>query len=603
MKNYIKKIGFLFLSLTLLLGACETEESLTITTPDAEFVLETPGISNIFLNFATPDNPAFTITWKDEVSNSTNFTVEMSTDVDFTNPVVLGSTDKNNFSMTVIQFNDVLKSLGITSYEQVAVYFRVDNGSQKSNPILFQITTYAVAVPEITSPDNTFSATLSDVDPEAVAMTIEFNDPEVGANNTATINYEVQMALAGTSFAQVYSLGTTTSKSIDVTHGAANDFVLTAGINPGDAGSFDLRVIATVNNGSGDLVRTSDATTISITPYDVALAPILYVVGAGAVDAGWDWATPVELVLQGKKYSGNITLTPNNGGNFRFFTVRDDWGSGQNYTYYADRGYTFDSNLTDAMDGDNNFLFTGTEGQYFIEIDTEAETITLGPPVIGPNCNFDQLWLVGAGVVGTGWDWANPAKVTCTGTGVYEGNINLTNGAFRFFTVRDDWGSGRNFPFYANDGYTIDSDLIDAIDGDNNFEFTGTPGEYGLTIDTVNKTITLGAMISLCDNDQLWAVGAATPGGWDWANPTQIPCTGFNEYSGQITLTNETFRFFSVRDDWGSGINYPFYVNEGYTIDSNFEDALDGDNNFRFIGTPGTYTITINTFNKTITLQ
>ena len=110
-------------------------------------------------------------------------------------------------------------------------------------------------------------------------------------------------------------------------------------------------------------------------------------------------------------------------------------------------------------------------------------------------------------------------------------------------------------------------------------------------------------MISLCDNDQLWAVGAATPGGWDWANPTQIPCTGFNEYSGQITLTNEAFRFFSVRDDWGSGINYPFYVNEGYTIDSNFEDALDGDNNFRFIGTPGTYTITINTFNKTITLQ
>ena len=110
MKNYIKKIGFLFLSLTLLLGACETEESLTITTPDAEFVLETPGISNIFLNFATPDNPAFTITWKDEVSNSTNFTVEMSTDVDFTSPVVLGSTDKNNFSMTVMQFNDVLKS-------------------------------------------------------------------------------------------------------------------------------------------------------------------------------------------------------------------------------------------------------------------------------------------------------------------------------------------------------------------------------------------------------------------------------------------------------------------------------------------------------------
>ena len=583
MKNIFKKISYLFLSLTLLLGACDVEESLTITSPEAEFVLETPGISNIFLNFATPDNPAFTITWNDELSSGSTYTVEMATDIDFTSPVVLGTTDKDNFSMTVMQFNDVLKSLGITSYEKVPVYFRVSNGTQTSNPILFQVTTYAVAVPEITSPDNTFAATLSDVDPEAVAMTIEFNDPEVGANNTATINYEVQMALAGTSFAQVYSLGTTTSNSLDVTHGAVNDFVLTAGVAPATAGDFDLRVVATVNNGSGDLVRTSDATTISITPYDVALPTSLFVVGAGALDAGWSWDSPVELVLQGKKYSGNITLTPNNGGNFRFFTVRDDWGSGQNYTYYADRGYTFDSNLTDAMDGDNNFLFTGTEGQYFIEIDTEAETITLGPPVIGPNCNFDQLWVVGAGAADAGWDWTTPVKLSCTGTGVYEGNINLINDAFRFFTTRDDWGSGRNYPFYANDGYTIDSELVDAMDNDNNFRFTGTPGEYGITIDTVNKTITLGALISLCDNDQLWAVGAATPGGWDWTNPTQISCTGFNQYSGQITLTNETFRFFTTRDDWGSGQNYPFYVSEGFTIDSDFEDALDGDNNFRFI--------------------
>lgn len=603
MKNIFKKISYLFLSLTLLLGACETEETIVITSPDAEFVLETPGISNIFLNFATPDNPAFTITWKDEVSSSSSFTIEMSTDVDFTNPVVLGTTDSSNFSMTVMEFNDVLKSLGITSYEPFAVYFRINNGSQISNPIVFQVTTYAVAVPEITSPDNTFSATLSDVDPDAIAMTIEFNDPEVGANNTATINYEVQMALAGTDFAQVYSLGTTTSadgNSVEVTHGAANDFVLTAGINPGDPGSFDLRVVATVNNGSGDLVRTSNATTISITPYDVALAPVLFVVGAGAADAGWNWATPVELVLQGKTYSGNINLVNDA---FRFFTVRDDWGSGQNFPWYSDRGFTIDSNLENAMDGDSNFRFTGTPGEYFIQIDMQNETITLGPPVVGPNCNFDQLWVVGAGAVDAGWDWSTPVKISCTGTGVYQGNINLGNDAFRFFTERDNWGSGRNFPFYFDDGYTIDSRLENANDGDSNFYFNGTPGEYGLTIDTVNKTITLGATISLCDTDQLWAVGAATPGGWDWAAPTEIPCTGAGVFSGQITLTNETFRFFTVRDNWGSGQNYPFYLNAGYTIDSNFEDALDGDNNFRFIGTPGTYTITIDTNNLTITLN
>ena len=63
MKSYFKKISYLFLSLTLLLGACDAEESLNIVTPEAKFVLNSPGISNVFLNFALPSNPDFTIYW------------------------------------------------------------------------------------------------------------------------------------------------------------------------------------------------------------------------------------------------------------------------------------------------------------------------------------------------------------------------------------------------------------------------------------------------------------------------------------------------------------------------------------------------------------
>uniref|UniRef100_UPI003F6A9812 hypothetical protein n=1 Tax=Polaribacter sp. TaxID=1920175 RepID=UPI003F6A9812 len=323
---------------------------------------------------------------------------------------------------------------------------------------------------------------------------------------------------------------------------------------------------------------------------------------AGAVDAGWGWDSPVELVLQGKTWSGNINLSPDNGGNFRFFTDASlTWDSPSfNFPYFSDRNYTIDSNFEDAMDGDNNFLFTGAAGEYFIEIDTQNKVITLGPPVVGPNCNFDQLWVVGAGAVDAGWGWGSPVKISCTGTGKYEGNINLTNDSFRFFTVEGDWGSGRNFPFYGNDGYTIDSRLEDALDGDNNFKFNGTPGEYGLTIDTVAKTITLTDPISFCAFDQLWLVGAATPGGWGWDAPTALPCVGAGLYSGEVTFTNEAFRFFTAEGDWGSGLNFPYYVGEGYTIDGNFEDAMDGDNNFSYIGTPGTVTLTIDTNKKSI---
>ena len=122
----------------------------------------------------------------------------------------------------------------------------------------------------------------------------------------------------------------------------------------------------------------------------------------------------------------------------------------------------------------------------------------------------------------------------------------------------------------------------------------------------MNKTITLGDKISLCDLDQIWGVGAAIVGtGWGWDTPLSLPCTGAGVYSGQIELTNDIFRFFTVKDDWGSGsLTYQYYQDEGYTIDSNFElNANDGDNNFKFIGTPGTYTITVDTVNKTISLN
>lgn len=608
MKTYIKKLSYLFLSLTLLLGACDVEESLTITSPDPAFVLNTPGISTIFLNFELPDNPAFTINWVDEVNAPATYTVEMSTDAEFTNPIALGSTDKNNFSMTVSEFNTVLDNAGVQSFSATAVYMRINTGSALSNVVLFQVSKFAVQVPNITSPNTGDAFTLSDVDPDAVAMTVSWDDPEITTTSTVDVVYQLEVAEAGTNFANVFSLGETQENTLEINHGDLNTYVLDNNGEAGNAKEFDFRIRAIARTAAGDLFRSSAAITLSITPYDVALAPILYVVGAGAVDAGWGWDSPVELVLQGKKWSGNINLSPENGGNFRFFTDASlTWGSPSfNFPYFTDRNYTIDSNFEDAMDGDNNFLFTGTAGEYFMEIDTDSKTITLGPPVVGPNCNYDQLWVVGAGA--NGWNWDNPVQIACTGTGVYEGNIDLKNDAFRFFTdTATQWGSTNfNYPFYEDAGYTIDANFENAGDGDSNFKFVGTPGVYFLQIDDVNKTITLGPEQSQCDLDQLWLVGAGVPdAGWGWASPVALPCTGAGIYSGEVTFANDAFRFFLDRaQEWASpSYNFPYFEGEGYTIDANFENAADGDSNLKFVGTPGTYTLTIDTGNKTIVIN
>ncbi|TMM31521.1 hypothetical protein FDT66_06045 [Polaribacter aestuariivivens] len=610
MNIYIKRLSYLFLSLTLLLSACDAEESLTITSPEAEFVLDTPGISNIFLNFALPNNPAFTITWSDEVNTGATYDVEMSLDADFASPIVLGTTEKNNFSMTVDNLNTVLNNANVKSFLPTPIFLRLNTGTAVSNVILFQVSKYAVEMPTVTGPDSSTGIVLSDVDPDLVATTVTWEDPEITSTSSIEISYELQMVSSGAGFNNPVILGNTSELSLDLKHGELNTFVLDNGGTAGTASDFDFRIKATAKTAAGDLFRTSDAITLTITPYDVALPPALYVVGAGAVDAGWGWTSPVELLLQGKTYSGNIKLSPDNGGNFRFFTDKTlEWASpSYNFPYFSDRGYTIDSNFENANDGDSNFLFTGTAGEYFLEIDTEAETITLGPAVVGPNCNFDQLWVVGAGAVDAGWGWSNPIQISCTGTGVYEGNINLTNDAFRFFSDRTlEWGSPSfNYPYYENAGYTIDARLENASDGDSNFKFNGTPGQYGLTIDDVNKTITLSDPIKLCEFDQLWLVGAGVPdAGWGWTSPVALPCTGAGVYSGQVTFANDAFRFFTDRTlEWSStSYNFPYFENEGYTIDANFENASDGDSNLKFVGTAGTYTLTIDTVNKTIVLN
>jgi hypothetical protein len=608
MKNYIKKLSYLFLSLTLLLGACEVEESLTLTSPDAAFVLNTPGISTIFLNFALPENPAFTINWKDEVNTGANYTIEMALEPEFTNPASLGTTNTSNFSMSVNNFNTVLNSLNVTSFTNTAVYMRISTGSSFSNYILFQVSKFAVKLPVFTSPNTNDSFVLSDINPDAIIATVTWDDPEITSVSTVPVTYELQMAEAGTNFVTFVNFGETSNNSFELKHGELNTAVLDNNGVAGNTSNFEFRIRAIAKTAAGDLFRTSEIITVSITPYDVALPLALYAVGAGAVDAGWGWDSPVELLLQGKKWSGNINLSPDNGGNFRFFTDKAlEWSSpAYNFPYFKDRGYTIDTNLVNANDGDSNFQFVGTAGQYFMEIDTQNKTITLGPAVVGPNCNYDQLWVIGAGA--NGWNWDNPVKIACTGTGVYEGNIDLKNDGFRFFTdTATQWGSTNfNFPYYENAGFTIDANLENANDGDSNFKFVGTPGIYFLQIDDINKTITLGPEQSQCTLDQLWLVGAGAPdAGWGWASPVALPCTGAGIYSGSVTFTNDAFRFFLDRTlEWGSpSYNFPYFEGEGYTIGANFENAADGDSNLKFVGTPGTYTLTVDTANKTISIN
>ena len=273
--------------------------------------------------------------------------------------------------------------------------------------------------------------------------------------------------------------------------------------------------------------------------------------------------------------------------------------------FAGELGLDNDPSTTDADGNANNtgivyFWVTATVGEgdnaQSVRSDSAAISITYVEIVADGSCN--PIYIVGAGAVDAGWDWGTPVVLDCA-EDVFTAKINLAAGGdntFRFFTAEGDWGSGLNYPHYEGEGYTIDAQLENAMDGDQNFRLIANPGVYTITVDDVNKTISVA-------KSELFLVGAATPGGWDWAGPTVMPEVSVGVFQTTFNITNETFRFFTVRDDWGSGLNYPHYSGEGYTIDANFEDAMDGDNNFRYVGAEGEITLTLNTNDLTITIE
>ena len=77
-----------------------------------------------------------------------------------------------------------------------------------------------------------------------------------------------------------------------------------------------------------------------------------------------------------------VPLVLKSGEAFRMFfgndgTENGNWGTGKNYLYYSDEGYTFSPELENALDGDNNFKYTGVTGLRIFKINTITKTITL----------------------------------------------------------------------------------------------------------------------------------------------------------------------------------------------------------------------------------
>lgn len=552
MNLYIKKLSFLFLSLVLVFTACETEESISITKPDPAFVLQEPGISNVFLNFALPNNPAFTITWNDEVTGSASYKVEMATDADFTAPVLLGTTETKNFTMSVTSFNQSLSSVNIQSYASTGIYMRVLAGNTSSNVVLFQVSKFPVTAPSITSPNNGFSVVLLNEKADETALTVTWNDPEIGQNSNITIDYDVEMALAGTNFAAATVIGTTNSTTFSIKHKALNDLVIASGGKPDIASNFDFRIKAKVKSASGELSRISNKTTVSLKAYKVPIPDNLFMVGAhngwnnnDATQKFYNNGKGVFVKVQAFSANDEFKMIPNSG------SWDGDYGEDP-----ANAGKIL-------QDGESN-IKVASAGNYVVIVNFNTLSFKVS--------KINTLYMVGAH---NGWNNDDATqKFNTTGNGVFTRIQTFAAGdEFKMVPTSGSW-----------DGDWAESKTTPNMleqDDEQNIKVTAA-GTFMVTIDFNTLSYSLTEV-----PQNLYLVGS--PNGWN--NATAPAFTKVSEglfTINQALTASDEFKFLPVQgswnNDWGASKKYAGML------------VRDDEDNVKSPGT-GTYTITVD-FNK-----
>jgi hypothetical protein len=155
MKKNIKRfsaITFIGLFLLILNSCDDNSELFTITAPTPPAMAEL-GFTQLELDAVNTNNPAVTFNWVEAdygQQASINYAVEVSSDENFTEPVVAASvTGRTSVTLSVNEINSAAGNAGLNPFEWATLYFRVVStlGSKNSqaavsNTIFFDVYPY-----------------------------------------------------------------------------------------------------------------------------------------------------------------------------------------------------------------------------------------------------------------------------------------------------------------------------------------------------------------------------------------------------------------------------------------------------------------------------
>ncbi len=377
----IFKLLFLALIVPMVIHSCRDDE-FTMGEKEPSFELYNTTLASNVLYPTMADN-AFRLVWDNSLGGA-EYTVEVSSDPEFSSTTVLGTSSTTTLTTTIGALNEAALGAGLNPYQSQKLYFRVTAGSNVSNVISTDLTTYPVAKPIITSPSAGTSIVLDKEAPTTVATSVSWTDYNYGTE----VSYLVEIAKKGS--AEYVAAGSISDDTaLDLITKDFNDAVLKLGLPVEVASEIDIRISASTTSVGGTLLAVSEPVTITVTPY-VAFKD-LFLVGE-ATAPGWNTNNNNPALFRDPNNTNKFYYTGyfNAGG----FKVLEKLGDNTWHPQWGPKDGVLIASNPDASNEPGTFVIP-TAGYYTFEMDIMEKTFSITPYDASGATNHTDIGIIG----------------------------------------------------------------------------------------------------------------------------------------------------------------------------------------------------------------
>lgn len=598
----MKKILYLITASLLLLSSCKKAE-FEGNDPTGEglvdFTLIAPASGQtLSLNAATPNAPV-QFSWnaaKPGLTTTPSYTIVMAlrNGGDLSAPLieipVTGSV--TSVALTHKQLDDALKAKSIAdgAVTELKWTVKATNGDVTilSNSTFFititrmkdGATPFVLLAPVSTSNPVT-------IDPGSTSSSLQFNwTRSRPATGGPAVSYRVLFSLDGNFNNPLFSVAGNAAPNdslMTITYKSFSDSLSAKGLtNLSQPSNLKWTVVAT----SGTWRQQADYVNELVIVREVKV----YIVGS-ATPGGWDIAMSTRLIEDPRFPGTYFTYIQLSGGNELKFVNGQAWPPSPGAVDWGQDPALPAGNLTDV--GENN-IPVGVSGVYRVTVDLANKKFYLQTAV--------SNGIGGMGMIGNFQGWSQPAvKIPYIGVNKFIYLVNMNNNDEFKFHDGNDWNNGSNS---LNRWYAVDASnkmVIDPGSGYNNFKWTGANGRVRAIWDGSN---TQDLKYDLNSAAEMRVVGDGMQGvnNWDPGSSPQMTYNGNGVWTITLNLIANKEIKFLAGNSWGA---FDYEDNSGGSQATGTPRAIkwDGGPNFKTPGTSGSYTITLNEYTQTVTIN